>query len=66
MFYDSYNPRENYETEDLYDVLDRSDEAREYFMSLPGQVREKLECRIDEINSLEELRNHADIIMNRD
>lgn len=66
MYNSDNKPYENYETEDLYDVLDHSDEARDYFMSLPGKVREKLECHMDEISSLEELRNHADILMNGD
>ena len=44
---------------DLYDVIDRSDDAREYFMSLPREIREMLEAKNSEICSPEALRLRA-------
>ena len=48
---------------DLYDVIDRSDDARDYFMALPRDVRELLESRGEDIRTVEELRVRAGDIL---
>lgn len=56
MFMNTFDypyPDEN--SDDLYDILDRSDDARKRFMSLPSHVRQRLEQRPELISAVDDL-----------
>ncbi|MBP3414664.1 MAG: hypothetical protein J6L81_05665 [Clostridia bacterium] len=45
---------------DLYDVLDRSDDARKRFMSLPSHVRQRLERQPELISEADDLADYGE------
>jgi hypothetical protein len=50
---------------DLHDILVHSDSTRQYFMKLPVRVQMTIHRRNEEIKTIEELHQYADLITKR-
>ncbi len=46
--------------EDLYNLIQKDEEARRYFNCLPDTVKESLAQRSDSVNSMASLRDYAE------
>jgi hypothetical protein len=50
----------------MYELLDDSGEAREYFDGLPDYVRDQIGQRAQNVNSFESLRDYAENLLRGD
>jgi hypothetical protein len=50
----------------MYELLDDSGEAREYFDGLPDYVRDQISQRAQNVNSFESMRDYAENLLRGD
>lgn len=51
---------------DLYNLIEHDQEANRYYSSLPGYVRQAMQMRAQNVNSIDSLRDYAENLLRDD